>query len=281
MAMLRAADVYGGGPSRPFRYYHLGRLFILQGVDEFERIGQMLWDQNGRAVRELYSSPEMQAPDLDDSHRWYPYESTPSPIEAIKVAECFAYQASSSTSYEGSEASAFTEALIEVSIKHLPGYAEAPWGWAGAIHITVGHVLALLKAADVYGREKRSTFSYHYKRESHRLQFADDFDRVGTMLWDQNSDSIRRLFSNPAVPADPIPSTDDDPDWYPSDQRTPSPVEAIKLAKGYGLQSCVVEGYRDSEVAAFVEALISTAIECVPGYDEAPWGWDERGRNLD
>ena len=62
---------------------------------------------------------------------------------------------------------------------------------------------------------------------------------------------------------------------YESGQ-VPTPVETIKLVRCYEYQSCEHEEWEDSEARKFCKALISTAIEVLPGYDEAPWGWDEK-----
>ena len=49
------------------------------------------------------------------------------PVERLKAADCFEYQASDWSGYEGSEA----QKLVRLARKHavvcLPGYDEAPW----------------------------------------------------------------------------------------------------------------------------------------------------------
>jgi hypothetical protein len=57
--------------------------------------------------------------------------------------------------------------------------------------------------------------------------------------------------------------------------REPTPVEVLKAIHHYTYQSCEHPEWWTSEARAFVEALKNDQIHKLPGYNDAPWGWDE------
>ena len=119
-------------PGDYLTWFHNGRTrgFLDSGGNRFwDDLGQMLWDENFRGVNARYSESDQAEP--------YKHEFTisdprtmPTPIEGIKVAQCYRYQSCDSGDvWDNSEAAAFVEALIQHLIPKLPGYEKAPWGW--------------------------------------------------------------------------------------------------------------------------------------------------------
>lgn len=132
-------------PDDDFTYYHDGRVkgfrhHVTQKGEYWDVLGQMLIDENVRGVGERYADTELtDLPGNIDAHHVIPYKhqftisdprTMPTPIEGIKVAQCYRYQACDSGDvWDKSEAASFIQALIEHLIPKLPGYDAAPWGW--------------------------------------------------------------------------------------------------------------------------------------------------------
>lgn len=53
----------------------------------------------------------------------------PSPVEALKLIDCYEYQSCEHDGWRDSEAKRFCEALRSALIGALPGYEDAPWEW--------------------------------------------------------------------------------------------------------------------------------------------------------
>lgn len=154
---LLTASVKRSGLYGPMRYHHDGETHEAR-PDSLDAIGQMLWDENRRSV-------EFRYPDSDDlpgslvsvqlaegvepllmaeilaPYRYAPLEHiTPSsdprlpshrrpfsPIEVLKLVQCFEYQSCETADWEESEAYAFCDALRGQMIHQLPGYEDARW----------------------------------------------------------------------------------------------------------------------------------------------------------
>jgi len=56
------------------------------------------------------------------------YGPSLSPVEAIKAAQCYDYQACEVSEYDETDAARATRKIIAVAIARLPGYEAAPWG---------------------------------------------------------------------------------------------------------------------------------------------------------
>jgi hypothetical protein len=59
----------------------------------------------------------------------------------------------------------------------------------------------------------------------------------------------------------------------------PPPASTVVIAKqiaNYEYQSCEHDGWQDSEAHAFCRALAENLLRSLPGWEEAPWGIDER-----
>jgi len=55
----------------------------------------------------------------------------------------------------------------------------------------------------------------------------------------------------------------------------PTLVEILKIISCYEYQSCEHPGWKSSEAYAFCQVLRKCTIARLPGYDEAPWGWEK------
>lgn len=57
---------------------------------------------------------------------------------------------------------------------------------------------------------------------------------------------------------------------------SPTLVEALKNISCYEYQSCEHPEWENSEAHCFCQALRHNTIDQLPGYDEAPWGWEDK-----
>lgn len=58
--------------------------------------------------------------------------------------------------------------------------------------------------------------------------------------------------------------------------RIPTPVETLKLIRCYEYQSCEHPEWPESEAYRFCQALTAAMMTYLPGYEEAPWDWEEQ-----
>ena len=151
-----------------------------------------------------------------------------------------------------------------------------------AFQVSTDHIEAMLAAAGRYGSGRfagEGTFSYYHRGERHCLGMSGAMAAAGWMLWKANAASVEARYpeNRPGLEgareAGMIPELVDDFAFRPGRQRTPSPVETLKLCDCFVYQSCEDEGWSDSEAAAFVVALKEYAIRALPGYDDAAWEW--------
>lgn len=149
-----------------------------------------------------------------------------------------------------------------------------------ASQVGVDHIEAMLAAADSYGRGRHAgegTFSYRYADEV--IYIVTRMHETGRMLWLANARSVEARYppGRPGLQSARemglIPELAEGFRFNPYRQRTPTPVQALKLCDCFRYQACEPEDWRRSEAAAFVEALEHRAIEALPGYAEASWEW--------
>ena len=100
----------GGGPSR------------VSGENPQE-LGQMLLDQNTRSVNWRYRDNA-----AAEKYVFRPFTGLMTPIAAIKLCDCYDYQACETDDYEKTEAARLVDAIRSKAIRALPGYDDAPWG---------------------------------------------------------------------------------------------------------------------------------------------------------
>jgi hypothetical protein len=58
--------------------------------------------------------------------------------------------------------------------------------------------------------------------------------------------------------------------------RRPNIVQALKLIAHWRYQSCEHDGWEHSSAAQVMRTLETRLIQQLPGYEEAPWGWERR-----
>ena len=101
-------------------------------------------------------------------------------------------------------------------------------------------------------------------------------DALGQMLAAQNAASVRYRYED-ADGRGMVPSwADAFYEYTPIPPLDPSPtvVELLCAIDCYEYQACETPGWPDTEAFQFCEALRKGLIRHLPGYHEAPWGWD-------
>lgn len=82
------------------------------------------------------------------------------------------------------------------------------------------------------------------------------------MLLAANYDSVNARYKENELPREIV---------YRIDAPMLDAIKAIKLANSLAYQSCEFDEYEASESKAFTDALVSWAVNNLPGYDAAPW----------
>lgn len=110
----------------------------------------------------------------------------------------------------------------------------------------------------------------------------ENADTVGVMLWAENYRSVMHRYPDAETDGDGVPG----PDGFTGAHvltyeylRVPGridPVVVLKAMDCYEYQSCEHDGWQNSSARAFCAALQATCIGLLPGYDKAPWGFDDR-----
>jgi hypothetical protein len=93
--------------------------------EDFDRIGQLLLDENVRSVNYRYKADDVGV--FVDP----PYLQGPTAVEGLSMVVCYQYQSCETPDWEQSAAYRLCEAIIHKLIRHLPGYDDAPWEWKG------------------------------------------------------------------------------------------------------------------------------------------------------
>lgn len=104
-------------------------------------------------------------------------------------------------------------------------------------------------------------------------------DELGQMLWDECVRSVRYRYPADSETDYELPGDTSMP-WiqpyvYEDPRFAPSPGEVFKTIDYYSYQSCEHPEWRASEPFAFCVSLRSLYCKRVPGYAEAPYGWDD------
>lgn len=93
----------------------------------------------------------------------------------------------------------------------------------------------------------------------------DNVTEVGRMLLRENHRSVQHRYDEgPKVELS-------DPYSFKRYRGQIKPVQVLKAIGCLDYQSCEHPGWKDSEAYAFLEALLHTAIDQLPGYEEADW----------
>lgn len=136
------------------------------------------------------------------------------------------------------------------------------------------HIDVLVRAAISYDYHGRL---YYYHNGSSKEVNHQNADEVGQMLWNANVASV--LYRYPHDSLESLPGRVDSP-WlvpYSYDFQTTAitAVEVLKAIACFDYQSCEHPDYEASEAHSFCQALQHHAINALPGYDEAPWEWQD------
>lgn len=104
-------------------------------------------------------------------------------------------------------------------------------------------------------------------------------DQLGHLLWLENHKSVSARYPDfgPGELPGPIDFVPAEIEAYQLQRtrRAPTLIEAFKLIACYEYQSCEHAGWRDSAAYRFCEQLRAALIRRLPGYDEAPWEWED------
>lgn len=100
---------------------------------------------------------------------------------------------------------------------------------------------------------------------------------VGQMLLDECVKSVCYRYDDSEVTDLPGPTNAEwlIPFQYKHLINPPTLVEVLKMISCYEYQSCEHPEWEDSEAHCFCRALRKCTISRLPGYEEAPWGWDK------
>jgi len=116
---LSALGVYAAkGPHASV--YHEGKTVHLWSAEE---VAAILHAENVRSVNYHYHEEESPAFAFDDRA----YLTTHAPVQIIKAANCYDYQACETDDYEGTLAKAIISYIISNATRNLPGYEQAEW----------------------------------------------------------------------------------------------------------------------------------------------------------
>lgn len=131
---------------------------------------------------------------------------------------------------------------------------------------------SLVNAAIDHRKGKVRFFEFT-EAELQRMVRADqpnEADFLGRVLWVTNLDAVEARYSEKD-------QAQRDLLWgYTFDKSKARPLSAVELIKAldyYTYQTDTVVNWRDLRACAFVERMNDYAIQNLPGYEEAPWGF--------
>lgn len=140
-----------------------------------------------------------------------------------------------------------------------------------AFVVDTTHIHALLTAGLEMGRIQSSPLRWWHPRPDPRAGLADPHEltyetagRVGAMLLAENMRSVNFRYREDEI---------EEPYQFVKLHGTPNPLIVLKALDCYEYQACEHDDWADSEAHAFCEALRHRAIQCLPGYSDAP-GWE-------
>jgi len=118
--------------------------------------------------------------------------------------------------------------------------------------------------------------SWYHNGERHQLNELNA-NQVGQMLLDENVKSVCCRYDDSEMTD--LPGRSDAeyliPFQYHLVHNIPNALHTIAITKCYMYQSCEHPEWEQSEACTFCQALISNKIADLPGYDDAPWDWDD------
>ncbi len=125
-----------------------------------------------------------------------------------------------------------------------------------------------------------------YRTDNHWFELdRSNANEIGGKLWAENLASVAGRYPNDADGDRPGPMDFKDHDVLTYRfQEIPGridPVVVLKSIACYEYQSCEHAGWQDSDAKRICEALTQACVNALPGYDAAPWGFDQRRFFLD
>ncbi len=137
------------------------------------------------------------------------------------------------------------------------------------------HINAMLLSAQHLKYGGRGLTWYH-NGEHHELN-NDNANQVGQMLLDECIKSVCYRYDDSEITDLPGRTN---AEWlipfeFKYTHRMPKPLEAISITKCYAYQTCEHPEWEASEAKSFCDALIGEKISELPGYDDAPWEWED------
>ncbi len=143
-----------------------------------------------------------------------------------------------------------------------------------AFVVNKGHIDAMVRLAtvgQVTWLSKGADGSCVWRKAS------DDQDALGQMLLDECVKSVAYRYEGSDDLPGPIDAYWKQPYSYsPLGGRMPTPVEGLKLVRCYEYQSCEHPGWKESDADNFCQSLTAHLMSTLPGYEEAPWEWEDR-----
>lgn len=145
-----------------------------------------------------------------------------------------------------------------------------------AFIVNKSHINAMLQGAFATAQQHNDRHRWHHDGGWQELTL-EAADAVGQMLLDENIKSVCSRYED--SPMTDLPGRMDCQYLLPFEfhpmSKVPKPIELIKITKCFEYQSCEHAEWKASEAKAFCDALIASAIHNLPGYDDAPWEWEE------
>lgn len=146
----------------------------------------------------------------------------------------------------------------------------------------------LLVTAGLEYRGHHDWLSWWHEGSGKRYQLLHNLRHdVGQMLWAENLASVASRYpdDDDGERPGPIDFRDADVLTYRHEevpglnhvaQRVHGIAVVAKAISCYEYQSCEHDGWKTSQARAFCESLRDACLNQLPGYDKAPWGFDNR-----
>jgi len=105
----------------------------------------------------------------------------------------------------------------------------------------------------------------------------DNASTIGEMLLQENVKSVSYRYEDSEITNLPgkVNAEWIIPFIYRYTYAVPTAVEVIKIIQCYEYQSCEHDEWELSSAKSFCDALTKAQFDRLPGYDDAPWGWDK------
>ena len=133
--------------------------------------------------------------------------------------------------------------------------------------VSKAHIDLLINAA-LRRRPGGADYGFSWWNGQERINLEEiGHSAAGQMLWDENFTSVNSRYQE----ENGAPAYNFKQSFQPTD-----PVVVLKQISCFEYQSCEHDGWEKSEAKAFCDALRSKQINRLPGYDDAPWGVDDK-----